>query len=361
MMIGLPQVNISFKTAAESFNARAGRGIVGLILKDENESVKGVHEIKKANEIPVAFDSKNKAYIERALIGYVNPPLKVVVYSIADTAANLAVALEYFTSTEVDYIAGPHDCSPAEALEIANWVKKRRAEDYAEKATLPNQAADCDGVINFTTGDIVVYGAKEEKLTAAEYCSRIAGVLAGTPLDISCTYAPLPEVTSFKKLSKADMNTAINNGELILYHDGQKTKIARGVNSYKTIAPGKNESFRKIKTVAVVDAIRKDLKRIIQDQYIGKMPNSYDDKCILMTAIKEYFTTLEDMRVLQKGASSVSIDMDAQRLWLSDHGIDDTYMSEQEIKEHLTGDKVYLKANIKMLDAMEDIDLGINC
>ncbi|HCR2123725.1 TPA: phage tail sheath protein, partial [Clostridioides difficile] len=39
--------------------------------------------------------------------------------------------------------------------------------------------------------------------------------------------------------------------------------------------------------------------------------------------------------------------------------IDISNMKEQEIREANTGSKVFLKAKIKMLDAMEDIDLSI--
>ncbi|MGO0916564.1 hypothetical protein ACTPEM_26575, partial [Clostridioides difficile] len=45
-------------------------------------------------------------------------------------------------------------------------------------------------------------------------------------------------------------------------------------------------------------------------------------------------------------------------LWNS-KGVDLSYMTLQEIKEANTGSKVFLKAKIKVLDAMEDIDLSI--
>ena len=59
------------------------------------------------------------------------------------------------------------------------------------KAVLPNIAADHEGIINFTTGDIVV---GDKTYTAGQYCSRIAGILAGTPLNVSSTYFVLSEV-----------------------------------------------------------------------------------------------------------------------------------------------------------------------
>lgn len=33
-------------------------------------------------------------------------------------------------------------------------------------------------------------------MTAAEYCARFAGILAGIPMGMSATYAALPELTA---------------------------------------------------------------------------------------------------------------------------------------------------------------------
>ena len=40
-------------------------------------------------------------------------------------------------------------------------------------------------------------------------------------------------------------------------------------------------------------------------------------------------------------------------------GVDTSKLSEQEIKEANTGDKVFLQASIQILDAIEDINLNI--
>ena len=53
------------------------------------------------------------------------------------------------------------------------------------------------------------------------------------------------------------------------------------------------------------------------------------------------------------------LDFEAQKSYLKSKGVDLSYMTLQEIKEANTGSKVFLKAKIKVLDAMEDIDLSI--
>ena len=79
----------------------------------------------------------------------------------------------------------------------------------------------------------------------------------------------------------------------------------------------------------------------------------------MITAIRGYFSQLESDGVLEYGQSTVDIDMDAQKTYLQSIGKDPSSMTEPEIRSANTGDKVFLSASIKILDAIEDIDLKI--
>lgn len=354
--MGLPNINISFKTIALASVSRSDKGIVGLILKDANASAAGAHRMASASAIPAALGEDNAAYVRRAFLGYVTAPREVIAFVVADDATDLTAALAYFATVEVDYLCGPPTCTALEAAAIADWVDERREEHHTVKAVLPNQAADSEGIVNFTTTGII---ADEEEYTPAEYCSRIAGLIAGTPMRISCTFAPLSEVTDIDRLSRAAMDAAIEDGEFILYHDGEKVKVGRGVNSLVTLTEDNGASFQKIKIVEAVDMIGRDIRRTCEDSYIGKYPNSYDSKCLLITAILNYFEGLERSGILQAGASTVQIDRAAHETWLTEQGIDVSAMTEQEIKEANTGDKVFLAASVKILDAIEDVAIDI--
>ena len=354
--MGLPNINITFRTAAAAAVQRSQKGVVGLILKDANTQAAGEHHIRTSADIPDALDADNRGYVERALIGYLNPPREVILYVLAGDAEDLDDGLAFFATLEVDYLCGPVDCTSEEASAIAAWVKARRAEFSTVKAVLPNTAADSEGIINYATASADV---GETAYGAPAFCSRIAGLIAGTPMTISCTYAPLPEVPDIERLSRADMDAAIDAGKLILYHDGEKAKVARGVNSLVTTTRDKGAPFQKIKIVEAADMIQHDLRRACEDSYIGKYANSYDNKCLLITAVKGYLTQLEIDGILQPGSSQVGIDMAAQEAYLTSTGVDVSKMSEQEIKEANTADKVFLSAETKILDAIEDIDLKI--
>jgi len=354
--LGLPNINIEFKSQAVSAVKRSAKGVVAIILKDAAAAAQGAHVLTNSTQIPAELGAVNKAYVDQAFIGYVNPPRKVIVYVLDDEAANLSEALNYLATQTFDYLAGPPDCDATEATEIATWIASQRANDFTPKAVLPDKAADSEAIVNFTTDGIKV---GENTYAAAGYCARIAGLIAGTPMTISCTYAPLPEVTDVTRLSKAEMDAAIDDGEFIIFHDGEKVKVGRGVNSLQTTTQDKGETFKKIKIVEAVDMIKNDIKMTAQDSYIGKYANDYDNKCLLISAISGYFTQLEQEGILQAGSSSVGIDLAAQEAYLQSIGVDTSAMSEQQIKEANTADKVFLKASIKILDAIEDIDLAI--
>ncbi|HHY52657.1 MAG TPA: phage tail sheath protein [Clostridiales bacterium] len=350
----LPSINIVFKTQGVTAIQRSEKGTVAIILRDAKEQ--GAHILTNATEIPAELSVVNRDYVAQAFLGYVNPPRKVML-CVIDELDDIETALEHFATQQFDYLVGPPDLDAAEAQTIASWVKSERQENHMVKAVLPNTAADYEGVINFTAEDIKV---GESVYTAAGYCARIAGLIAGTPMTISCTYAPLPEVTSVKRLSTSQLDDAIDAGEFVLFHDGEKVKVARAVNSLVTTTQGKGKEYQKIKIVEAMDLIFNDIRKTAQDSYIGKYANSYDNKCLLIMAIKGYLEELERVGILERGYSTVGIDLAAQETYLKQQGTDTSNMTEQQIKQANTGSKVFLTASIRILDAIEDIDLIIN-
>lgn len=351
--MGLPNINIEFKTTAASAIERSERGVVGIIVKDAASN--GAFALTKTSQIPAALGTENKAYVARAFYGYVNPPKKVILYVQPTASEDLSEGLSYMATQNIDYLAGPPSINQTECATVVAWVKEQRADGYTPKAVLPNTEADSEAIINFTSSEILVDGIE---YTAAQYCSRIAGLVAGTPLTISCTYAPLPEVMGVKGMTKDQMDAAIDDGKFIIFHDGEKVKVGRGVNSLQTTTQDKGAAFKKIKIVEAVDMMNSDIRMTAQDSYIGKYANSYDNKCLLIGAIKGYFATLETQGVLKIG-SAVGIDLAAQEDYLQSQGINTDDMTAQQIKEANTGDKVFLTASASILDAIEDISLTI--
>ena len=150
----------------------------------------------------------------------------------------------------------------------------------------------------------------------------------------------------------------VGSDKFIIWYDGQKFKTGRAVNSLTTTAQGKGDAFKKIKIVEVMDLIKQDITRTAEDQFIGKYPNSYDNRCLLISGIKGYLDSLAADEILGPNPV-VEIDLEANRKWLQENGFDVSAMTEQEIKEANTGSAVNLRATIQILDVIEDINLPI--
>lgn len=352
--MGLPSVNIIFQSKAVKAIERGAVGILALVLKDASVTALTEYRLQDVADIPDTLSATNQEYLQHAFMG---TPKEVRAVVIPDTATDYSEALNYLETIKFNIVAVP-GISDTDAATVATWAKSMRdTKERKIMAVLPNQAADHEAVINFTTSDIKV---GENTYTASEYTARIAGLIAGLPLTVSPTYRVLTEVDDVPHLTKSEADTKIDAGELILYHDGEKVKIARGVTSLVTTTEAKGADWKKIKVVRILDMVYHDIKDTIEDEYIGSVQNSYENKLLLINAINAYYETLEQQRILDPGKNKCYINLEAQKTYLKSIGEDVDSMSEQEIKEANTRDKVFLASNVRPLDAIEDVELVVN-
>ncbi len=351
--MGMPSVNISFSDLAATAVKRGERGVIAMILKGAVPA-KNPFEVYSVKDIPSNLSQVNKEQIQLALAGYQNAPKKIMVYCIQAAAEDYNEALDWLEGNRFDYLVVPTVETDGKTAEVASWIKSMRENGKRVKAVLPNSPSDCEGIINYTTEMVSADGVN---YSTEQYCSRIAGIIAGTPLTIACTYAPLLELSDCTKLKKDEMDRAVDAGELIVFFDGVKIKVARGVNSLVTTTDTKGSPFKKIKIVEAMDMIYDDLKTTAEDSYLGKYANSYDNKCLLISAINGYFTTLIADGILS--SAECGIDIAANRSYLEGKGVDVKSLTDDEVKVYDTDDQVFLYAKIKILDAIEEITLPI--
>lgn len=388
--LGMPSVNIAFTEAGIEAIERSQRGIVALILeepaatitellagyKDGDEDIPAIENpftVYTSDDIPEKLTDDNKDYIRKTLLGYQTTPYRVKVYlqpTVAkaegeetdpnDSADKFAKTLDMLATDRWDYLAIP-TITDKQTEPVGTWLKTNRENKFKRsKVVLPNYSGDYEGIINFTNSFIKT-AAKE--YTTAQYTPRIAGLIAGTPMTISATYAPLSEVIDCDKHTIDENDEKVNKGEFFIWFDGEKFKMSRAMNSLVTTTQGKLEAYQTIKPVDAMDMIYDDIKRTAQDSYIGKYTNDYDNKKLLISAIYGYFRELENARILQKGYSVVDIDAEAVKTYQLKHGLytkdELAKMTTDEIKQLDTKKQVYLNAKIRILDAMEDIHLDV--
>lgn len=378
-----PSISITFIEKAASLIERGSRGIVALVLRDASVTeTPDTYTVRDVSDVPTSISDANQQYIKDALKGYSKAPLKVLVYVMPTTSEKTGelytAMMKYFETETFQWMAIPTVETDGKIEDIVSWVKSQRDNNnFMIKAVLPNaDLADCEGIINWTSklykdetsdnGDNTVTITRKT-YTAEQGTPRIVGILAGTDVTISATYAPLKDFDDVERLDPEARNTAVGAGKLLGFWDGEKVKLDRAVTSFVTTTGVKGDSFKKVKLVEDMDMIKSDIQTTIQDSYIGKYANSYDNKCLLITAINGYFQTLVNDGIIESGTAE--IDIQTQRTYLESLGKDVTVngetkkpadLSDDEVKVANTGSHVFLRATVVLLDAIEDVSLTIN-
>ena len=351
--MGLPEILIEFKTKAETAVKRSGNGIVALILRDDTKSGDGnlSYKYQTATDygLTSSWSTTNRRYLNLAFAGL---PKNVLVERIgADETYDDALAR--LRGKKWNYLAIPV-IAEDDVQTIADWIIAQRSAKKSFKAVLPNCSANHEGIINFTTEGIK---CGTYSYSTAEFCVRIAGLLAGLPMTESATYQVLADVTSITESLTADED--INSGKFILVNDGEKIKVGRGVNSLATLSGDKTEDMKKIKIIEGMDMMRDDIRATFENNYIG-INNSYDNKVMFVAAINQYFDGLARLGVLYGEAENIAdIDVTAQRDWLAQK-YDVSEYSDDQIRKAKTGSFVFVKANVTFCDAIEDMSFSIN-
>lgn len=360
-----PSITIAFTEQGASAVTRGERGIVALVLKGARQQT---FKVMNISDIPTGvLSAENEQFVKDALIGYSHAPKYIIVY-VMPTAEDMTKSykdmMQYFENERFAYMAIPTVKTDNKVQDIVTWVKKQRDEHNLVKVVLPEITADSEGVINWCS---TLYRTKEQAITPEQGCARIAGLLAGTGLTVSGTYAPLQDFVDVSRLTKPEQDEAVGAGKLIALWDGEKVKLNRAVTSLTTTSADKGDSFKKIKLVETMDMMEDDIRKTIEDNYIGKFSNSYDNKCLLITAINAYFMGLVNDGLLDVGQCQIGIE--GQKQWLKAQGkkviledgsekdIDDC--NDAEIKRANTGSQVFLKATVSLVDAIEDVTLKI--
>ena len=183
MALGLPSISIIFSGKGVSAIERSARGIVACILKDDSEGGKNVTVYKKVDEIDFEnWSQKNYNYLKLIFAG---APSSVIVIRQAASVEGYNASLKKLKDMKWNYICIP-ELAPADVTIISAWIKQCRNDSQKTfKAVLAHCEGDHEGIINLTTENIAstITG---ERHSAAEYCARIAGVLAGLEQHIFC-------------------------------------------------------------------------------------------------------------------------------------------------------------------------------
>jgi hypothetical protein len=243
---------------------------------------------------------------------------------------------------------------PAIQTSVASWVERVRSEGKGIICIMGGSVTDDTSSNAVATAESRAYGFNHEGIvcvgtgaildgvtySSAQVASYIAGAIAGQKMSESITYFATPFSDVTRRWTKSEMESAVQNGVLLLVNDGRIVKVLRGMNSLVTLRQGQNNFWKKIRAIRTMDAINDDLSRTAEDNYIGKINNTEEGRLSLIGACKQYMQVLSQSGVIENTGWDVFLDP-------TYYGTSATITPEP--------DQVYIKWQARLTDVMEFI------
>ncbi|MDP5275705.1 phage tail sheath subtilisin-like domain-containing protein [Chengkuizengella axinellae] len=327
-----PGLYLNFVESAVAQIQGGSRGTVAIPLLSYSGSAEAgkVYSIEKESEAIQLFDTEGVQSIQLALQGGAK---EVLVYTMPESPqeADYATMRDVLDTYPFNVFVFDGEADATQQTNIQTWVENNRGDGKHFLAVL-GRNDDSDAPVTRQYGDDYIIHlingvSKEEKeFTSAQFAPYIAGHIAGTAINKSITYSQVFVDDVNVRYKNSDVKTALDNGGLVLVHDGDKVKIEQGITS----------SGIKIRAIGARQAVATDIAKTAADSYIGKLDNNEDGQKALISAIKAYLETLENANVL----TDIFVELDPDRASV--------------------GDSVFLRISYRELDSMERIFLNIN-
>ncbi|MGG4453214.1 phage tail sheath C-terminal domain-containing protein [Brevibacillus porteri] len=333
-----PGLYLNFVEAASAAIKGGARGTVAISLLKygAKATAKQFYTVSKEKEAQDLFGSTNIASIRLALMGGAK---EVLVYTMPATPAptDYVDMRDAFDSRMFNVFVFDQEAVEFEQDSTKAWVERNRTEGKHFAVVFGGTAEeDADPAVgNARTARVrhdyianLIIGGKLSgtSYTSAEFAPYMAGLIAGTAINRSITYARVDLDDVNKRLTPTQIRAALTAGSLILVHDGEKVKVVQGLMS----------SGKKIRVIRARQAIATDITTTAADAYIGKIDNNPDGQAALISAIKAYLESLERSNVLR--SPTVALDPENESV----------------------GDSVYLLISFTPVDSIERIFLTIN-
>ena len=352
--MGLPKIEIIFKQLAVTAVKRSQLGIVGLIVKEPSKNwdvkvYKDITDIKDtdytANTVALVKDT------------FECTPNKVFVFNVG--SGTLTDTLKKVAQERVNWPGLGYDGKDGDTATLVSWIKSVRKAGKTYKAVVFKATKpDNKGIVNLMN-DKVTFVDNRGEVDGWQYVPTVLGMLAGLPMTRSATSflcGNLKDVSIFN-----DIDDTIDKGGFCLYKDEGDIRVARGCTSLEEITQDETEDMKDIIIVESMDLMRDDIYSTFK-KWIGKYKNKYDNQVLFFTAINAYFKELEREDILDKEYDNYSeVDVEAQRLaWLGVGKAEVAEWEDEKVKKTAFKKKVFMKANIKILNAVEDFKFTIN-
>lgn len=350
--MGLPVISVEFKKLADTARARSVRGILAVILQDGTASW-AFKEYGTLAEVNTAdFTSDNYIALSRAFDA---GPYKVVAVRVAENGT-MEDAGKILDNLAFNWVCAVPTAFQAGLVTYVKGINVPTRVRKAKAVVAAQQTADDMHIVSVANTKVTVKGASTS-IDMVMYLPRLAGVLASTAMDASCTYYPLDDLADVVPVT-GSIDTAIDGGSLCLFKDDDTVRIARGVNTLKTLTGDKTADMKKIAVVEAMDLIQEDIIRTFKTYYLGKKKNTADNQALFIADILNYLNELamEDV-VSRDEAITAEINVPAMRRAWDEAGVSTADLSDAQVKKKTYRSSVFVRAQARILDAMEDLTM----
>lgn len=376
IIIGMPKLDIAFKYLGATALSRGSKGQAILIVKEEKEG-EVIIELPTANsfddELQETFSEENVRYIKETLN---MQPRELIVIRMGtgvstfldegeeetDIPATLNAALKLVgIKAEKNCWIAVTDPTPEESEELATFVdEENKFNEKRYKAVVYDFEADSQHVVNYVTPKVKF--VDEDKLTdGIKTLPMMLGAVAGQPLNSSLITKKFPKI-EYVVEPEGKNDELVDEGKLFLVNDEKRVRVARAVNSLTTITQGMSQQQRFILVTEVCDLIYTDIHFAWVENYRGYYKNNLDNQMLFVSAINGYFREISAEDLLDRNFDNrAEINVEKQKLAnIPIYGEDEVAGWDTDRAMSMTvGTNVYLKARIKILNAMEDLEFDI--
>lgn len=366
LAIKMPNVEVIFKQLAGSLVERSERGYAILIIKDDTDtfSYKTYSDITQLNSDNDMYSNDNYIAIKDCLTF---SPTKCYVFRVGEEEGNLNKVLQLLESRVktgwITIVNGTND----DFVALTSWIKSKEMRGKTYKAVVYKVATtDSRHIVNFYNSSVTYTDERGER-PGVEYCPSLVGILARCNINRGATYFECTNLMSVEEIEgngdiDENRDKALSEGKFILFNDEDVVKVARGINSLTT-TDGINytEDMKFIDMVETMDLINDDITTTFIDTYLGKYKNNYDNQMLFVSAINSYFKNLANEYVLDNNYNNkVDIDTENQlNAWLGVGKTEASTWDETTLKNNTFKRSVFLKGDIKILGAMEDLKFTV--
>ena len=107
--------------------------------------------------------------------------------------------------------------------------------------------------------------------------------------------------------------------------------------------------------------MKEDIIETFKAQYVGQYKNNLDNQSVFLASVNTYYRQLAHEQILDSGFSNLAqIDTEKQRqAWVNSGKTEAMDWDDETVKKNTFRSNVYLKGNVKFLDAIEDLEFDI--